>query len=104
MRTSRTGRTEPRALNAALGLGIVTGALAVGLIAHTAAPTVPECFEDEVAAWDGERHTVCVPLDELLADTVVVDVDYCTEVDGRGWVLSCTVDPYATVPDTVALP
>lgn len=104
MRTNRTERTGPSTLSVAFGLGLAAGAVAIGLTASIAAPSVPECFEDEVAAWDGDEHTVCVPLDDLLADTVVVDVDYCTEVDGRGWILSCTVDPYATVPDTVALP
>lgn len=104
MRTYRTERTGPGALSVTFGLGLVAGSVAVGLFAHAASP-VPTCHEDEVAAWDGQAHTVCVPIDDLLTDTITVDLDYCyTPDDERGWIWSCTVDPHATVPEGVMLP
>lgn len=75
MRTLRTERTEPNALNVALGLGIVTGAVAVGLIANLAAPEpAPTCREDEAAIatlpgqdfTGGMASTHCVPIDDLI--------------------------------------
>lgn len=47
--------------------GTLTG-LALALLAiHLAGPTAANCYEDEVAVWDGatDAHTTCIPLDTL---------------------------------------
>ena len=50
---------------------LATAAAALlGLLAlSTAAPERVRCFEDEVVVWDGDAHTLCVPLDSIDVDT-----------------------------------
>lgn len=42
---------------------IVLAAIGVGALAGPG--STPTCFEDEAVLWDGDEHTVCVPLDNL---------------------------------------
>jgi hypothetical protein len=48
---------------------IVVAVLAVILLAAVILTATggkpPSCFEDEVVTWDGDGHTLCVPLDDL---------------------------------------
>ena len=39
------------------------------LALSTATPERIRCFEDEVVVWDGDAHTQCVPLDDIITDT-----------------------------------
>ena len=51
-------------------LATAAAAVLLGLLAlSTAAPERVRCFEDEVVVWDGDAHTRCVPLDDIIADT-----------------------------------
>ncbi len=43
-----------------LSIGII-----IGIEGDRAINPHVTCFEDEVVAWDGDRHTVCVNLDEI---------------------------------------
>lgn len=48
---------------------VVGAVLALTLVALTS-PQEPPCYEDSVWVWDGETdsHSLCVPIDVLLAE------------------------------------
>lgn len=43
-----------------LALGII------GMVASESEAEQPHCHEDEVIIWDGSKHGLCYPLDDLL--------------------------------------
>lgn len=44
---------------------VLMTAVVVLFVAHLLSGLSLGCQEDEVVAWDGDRHTVCVNIDEL---------------------------------------
>ena len=53
-----------RAIIAVVGF-FLAAAMGIAAILAGGTSTRTGCFEDEAALWDGEAHTVCVPLDDL---------------------------------------
>jgi len=48
-------------------IGVVLG-FSAGHRSAWANPPVGQCYEDQAIFWDGEAHTQCVNIDELLLD------------------------------------
>jgi hypothetical protein len=65
----RMGLIPRRERRATMQTRIVVAVLAVILLAAVILTATggkpPSCFEDEVVMWDGDGHTLCVPLDDL---------------------------------------
>lgn len=84
---------------AGLGTGAYTSYLDRGdkkLMAENRAESSDRrCFEDEVVMWNGEAHTICVPLDDIQQkywDAAWNAAIECQYAGGQTMTWGCTTD------------